>query len=117
MRQLLETLRQDLHDLQSPPNAPFVYVTAIRSELGLTQALAKITLISRELGFENDAETTFSNDANSATYHARHRVAAVAMAVDVCPARQTVSLAVSGRDNAETYALFVDADQRLFGHR
>jgi hypothetical protein len=95
--------------------APFVYVTAIRSDAGLIRSLAGITLICRQLGFDRDAETLHSADATTATYHAHHRDAAVAIAVEVCPPRQTVSVAVSGPDNAQVHHLFLQADQQLFG--
>jgi hypothetical protein len=121
MRELLQSvqagLRQHLQTpLDAPPEpAPFVYVTAIHSDAGLIRSLAGITLIAREIGFELDAETLYSSDASSATYHAQHNTAAVALAVEVCPPRQTVSIAVSGDDDSETYQLFLEADARLFG--
>ncbi|MFM2081121.1 MAG: hypothetical protein RLZZ219_1803 [Cyanobacteriota bacterium] len=123
MHQLLQALSQGLttglDDLQSlgEPDAaaPFVYVTAIASDAGLTRSLAGITLISREIGFDRDAETTYSGDGASAIYHAQHRQSPVALAVEVCTPRRTVSIAVSGRDNDETYRLFLEADTRLFG--
>jgi len=96
--------------------APFVYTTAISSNAGLVRSLAGITLIAREMGFEREAETLYSTDALSAMYHAQHNQSRVALAVEVCPPRQTVSVAVSGSDNEETYRLFLDADARLFGN-
>jgi hypothetical protein len=114
MRQLLHTLTAPLAD-NTPPSAPFVYVTAIHSDAGLTRSLAGITLISREMGFERDAETLYSGDAQSATYHALHRDNAVSLAVEVCPPRQSVSIAVAGIDDDITYQLFLEADARLFG--
>jgi hypothetical protein len=122
MRQLLQsfagTLSAGLGDDHEEPAAaaPFVYATAIGSNAGLVRSLAGITLIAREIGFEREAETLYSTDALSATYHAQHNQAGVALAVEVCPPRQTVSLAVSGSDNAETYRLFLEADTRLFGN-
>jgi len=117
MRHLLDSLTRSLDNGQAEPAAtpPFVYVTAIHSDAGLMRSLAGITLISRELGFERDAETLFSGDASSATFHAQHNRSAVALAVEVCPPRKTVSIAVSGHDNTSTYALFLEADRRLFG--
>ena len=121
MRELLHTVRTGLqHSLRTPAEepisaAPFVYVTAIHSDAGLTRSLAGITLISREMGFDLDAETLYSSDARTATLHAQHHSSAVAIAVEVCPPRQTVSIAVSGLDEAETYRLFLEADERLFG--
>ena len=104
----------DRHEAAMP--APFVYTTAISSNAGLVRSLAGITLIAREMGFEREAETLYSTDALSATYHAQHNQSRVALAVEVCPPRQTVSVAVSGSDNEETYRLFLDADARLFGN-
>ena len=104
----------DQHEAAMP--APFVYTTAISSNAGLVRSLAGITLIAREMGFEREAETLYSTDALSATYHAQHNQSRVALAVEVCPPRQTVSVAVSGCDNEETYRLFLDADARLFGN-
>jgi hypothetical protein len=117
MRELLHSFRNGLQAGLDEPRAPapFVYVTAIHSNAGLTRSLAGITLISREMGFEQDAETIYSQDATSATFHAQHREACVSLAVEVCPARQTVSIAVSGSDNDETYRLFLETDNRLFG--
>ena len=40
----------------------------------------------------------------------------MSLAVDVCPPRQTVSIAVAGSDNDLTYQLFLEADARLFGN-
>ena len=114
MRQLLQTLASPLAD-NTPQTAPFVYVTALHSDAGLTRSLAGITLISRELGFNRDAETIYSGDAQSATFHAVHRDSAVSLAVEVCPPRQTVSIAVAGLDDETTYQLFLEADARLFG--
>jgi hypothetical protein len=122
MRHLLQTfsgglgsaLLDDLHEPPAP--APFVYVSAIRSEAGLVRSLAGITLISREMGFEREAETVYSRDRLSATFHAQHNQSAVALAVEVCPPRQTVAIAVSGSNNDETYQLFLEADARLFGN-
>ena len=118
MRDLLQSFRNGIQaNLDEPPTpAPFVYVTAIQSNAGLTRSLAGITLISREIGFAQDAETVYSADAGSATFHAQHNNGCVSLAVEVCPARQTVSIAVSGTDNDETYQLFLEADSRLFGH-
>jgi hypothetical protein len=121
MRQLLESFAGTLSaglgdDHDRPATAPFVYTTAIGSNAGLVRSLAGITLIAREMGFEREAETLYATDALSATYHAQHIQAAVALAVEVCPPRQTVSLAVSGSDNEETYRLFLEADSRLFGN-
>lgn len=121
MRELLQNARTglqqqlqiNLNEATSP--APFVYVTAIGSDAGLTRSLAGITLIAREMGFDLEAETLYSGDATSATYHAQHNSAAVALAVEVCPPRKTVSIAVSGFDDSETYPLFLEADTRLFG--
>jgi hypothetical protein len=121
MRELLQTVRTGLRQrLQAgfdppPEAAPFVYVTAIRSDAGMTRSLAGITLISRAIGFDLDAATLYSSDCSSATYHAQHNSHPVALAVEVCPPRQTVSIAVSGHDDADTYALFLEADARLFG--
>jgi len=121
MRELLQTVRAGFQQgLSSPLEdsvavAPFLYVTAIQSDAGLTRSLAGITLISREMGFDVDAETLYSSDATTATFHAQHRNSAVALAVEVCPPRQTVSIAVSGFDETETYQLFLKADERLFG--
>ncbi len=119
MRELIQTvragLRERLSELEPRDQAPFVYVTAIHSDAGLTRSLAGITLISREMGFDVDAETLYSADATSATYHAQHNNKAVALAVEVCPSRQTVSIAVSGQDDQDTYPLFLEADRRLFG--
>jgi hypothetical protein len=117
MRDLLHSVRKGLQaGLEEPADpAPFTYVTAINSDAGLTRSLAGITLISREIGFDKDAETTYAPDGKSATFHAQHREACVGLAVDVCPPRQTVSLAISGTDNDITYRLFLEADQRLFG--
>jgi hypothetical protein len=117
MRDFLHSVRSSLEAGLAEPraSAPFVYVTAIHSDAGLTRSLAGITLISREIGFEQDAETIYSPDAKSATFHAQHQEACVALAVEVCPARQTVSIAVSGTNNDETYQLFLEADNRLFG--
>jgi hypothetical protein len=121
MRELLQTVRAGLRQrlqagLDAPPEpAPFVYVTAIRSDAGLTRSLAGITLISRAMGFDHNAETLYSSDACSATYHAQHNSKPVALAVEVCPPRQTVSIAMSGHDDGDTYALFLEADTRLFG--
>lgn len=56
MRQLLQTLAAPLPQ-SAPQAAPFVYVTAISSNAGLTRSLAGIILISREMGFEREAET------------------------------------------------------------
>jgi hypothetical protein len=118
MRDLLQSFRNGIQaNLDEPPApAPFVYVTAIQSNAGLTRSLAGITLISREIGFAQDAETVYSADAGSATFHAQHNNSCASLAVEVCPARQTVSIAVSGTDNDETYQLFLEADSRLFGH-
>lgn len=128
MLQLLQALSSNLggdlaaaaegpHSPQEPEApAPFVYVTAIHSDAGLTRSLAGITLISRELGFDRDAETAYSADGCSATYHAQHRESAVALAVEVCTPRRTVSIAVSGDDNDATYRLFLEADSQLFGN-
>ena len=118
MRDFLQSVRNGLEAGLAEPRlpAPVVYVTAIQSAAGLTRSLAGITLISREIGFEQDAETVYSADARSATFHAQHRDACVALAVEVCPARQTVSIAVSGTNNDETYRLFLEADSRLFGN-
>jgi uncharacterized protein YyaL (SSP411 family) len=107
-------LEADRHEPAA--QAPFVYTTAISSNAGLVRSLAGITLIAREMGFEREAETLYSTDALSATYHAQHNQSSVALAVEVCPPRQTVSVAVSGSDNEETYRLFLDADARLFGN-
>jgi len=121
MRELLQTVRAGLRQrlqagLDAPPEpAPFVYVTAIGSDAGLTRSLAGITLISRAMGFDRDAETLYSSDACSATYHAQHNSKPVALAVEVCPPRRTVSIAVSGHDDGDTYGLFLEADARLFG--
>lgn len=121
MRRLLQTVSSTLgagllNDLEdAPSSAPFVYVSAIQSDAGLVRSLAGITLISREMGFERDAETVYAGDTLSATFHAQHNSSPVALAVEVCPPRQTVSIAVSGTDNDETYRLFLDADARLFG--
>lgn len=121
MRELLQVLKAGLEEaptLEVEPavaSAPFVYVTAIRSEAGLVRSLAGITLLSRELGFGREAETLYSQDGRSATFHALHDRHAVALAVEVCPPRQTVSIAVSGSNNAETYGLFLEVDARLFG--
>ena len=119
MRELIQTvragLRERLSELEPRDQAPFVYVTAIHSDAGLTRSLAGITLISREMGFDVDAETLYSADATSATYHAQHNNKAVGLAVEVCPPRQTVSIAVSGQDDQDTYPLFLEADRRLFG--
>ncbi len=114
MRQLLQTLAAPLAEGVSP-GGPFVYVTAIHSTAGLTRSLAGITLISREMGFERDAETLYSGDAQSATFHALHRDKSTSLAVEVCPPRQTVSIAVAGDDDSTTYQLFLEADHRLFG--
>lgn len=117
MRELIQSFRNGLQvdvDGAATP-APFVYVTAIQSDAGLTRSLAGITLISREIGFELDAETTYAADGLSATFHAQHREACVALAVEVCPPRRTVSIAVTGTNNDETYRLFLEADHRLFG--
>jgi hypothetical protein len=122
MRHLLQTVSSSLSaglldDFGTPvPPSPFVYVSAIRSEAGLVRSLAGITLISREMGFAREAETTYSADGLSATFHAQHNRGPVALAVEVCPPRQTVSIAVSGLDNDETYSLFLEADSRLFGN-
>jgi len=118
MRQLLQVLVEglDVAQQEPPAPAPFVYVTALRSEAGLTRSLAGITLISREIGFSKGAETLYSADARSATFHAQHQRLPVALAVEVCPPRQTVSIAVSGVSNDDTYRLFLEADSRLFGH-
>lgn len=115
MRKLLQTLNTSLGD-EPGGAAPFVYVTAIHSSAGLTRSLAGITLISREMGFERDAETLYSADACSATFHALHRDSGVSLAVEVCPPRQTVSIAVAGSENDLTYRLFLEADARLFGN-
>ena len=114
MRQLLQTLATPLPE-SAPQAAPFVYVTAIGSNAGLTRSLAGIILISREMGFERDAETLYSGDAQSATFHALHRDSATSLAVEVCPPRNTVSIAVAGDDDTITYQLFLEADHRLFG--
>jgi len=114
MRQLLQTLTTPLTD-GAPPSTPFVYVTAIHSDAGLTRSLAGITLISREMGFNRDAETLYSGDAQSATFHALHCDQTESLAVEVCPPRQTVSIAVAGLDDETTYPLFLEADARLFG--
>lgn len=79
------------------------------------RSLAGITLISRAIGFDRDAETLYSSDCSSATYHAQHNSHPVALAVEVCPPRQAASIAVSGHDDSDTYALFLEADARLFG--
>ena len=127
MRQLLHSVREGLQATLdaglSDPNvadasateSPFVYTTAIHSNAGLTRSLAGITLIAREMGFDRDAETIYSNDCRSATYHAQHRDSSTALAVEVCTPRQTVAIAVSGSDNDATYHLFLEADSRLFG--
>lgn len=107
-------LEADRHEPAA--QAPFVYTTAISSNAGLVRSLAGITLIAREMGFEREAETLYSTDTLSATYHAQHNQSRVALAVEVCPPRQTVSVAVAGNDNEETYRLFLDADARLFGN-
>ena len=117
MRPLLQALAQGLElGLEEPlPPAPFVYTTAIRCDAGLTRSLAGITLLAREIGFARDAETVYSADGRSATYHAQHGDRAVALAVEVCPSRQTVAIAVSGHNNSEAFELFQQADQQLFG--
>lgn len=115
MRKLLQTLSTSLGEGPGE-TAPFVYVTAIHSNAGLTRSLAGITLISREMGFERDAETLYSGDACSATFHALHRDSSVSLAVEVCAPRQTVSIAVAGTENELTYRLFLEADARLFGN-
>ncbi|MCP9774841.1 hypothetical protein KBY58_08300 [Cyanobium sp. HWJ4-Hawea] len=99
----------------TPAVTPFVYVTAIRSDAGLTNSLAGISLISKEMGFEREVETLYSSDAQSATYHALHSESAVSLSVEACPPRQTVSIAVAGEDDETTYQLFLEADARLFG--
>ena len=128
MRQLFQSVREGLqatleaglpeHEADEAQSAetPFVYTTAICSNAGLTRSLAGITLIAREMGFDRDAETVYSADATSATYHAQHRDNAAALAVEVSTPRQTVAIAVSGRDNDDTYRLFLEADTRLFGN-
>lgn len=122
MRHLLKSVQSALNDglLLEPgetaPPAPFVYVTALHSNAGLTRSLAGITLIAREMGFDREAETLYAADARSATYHAQHSEQPIALAVEVCPPRQTVSIAVSGPDNEEAYRLFLEADRRLFGN-
>ena len=128
MRQLLQSVRDGLQgtleaglptsgaDDAPRAEAPFVYTTAIHSNAGLTRSLAGITLIAREMGFDREAETIYSADTTSATYHAQHRESATALAVEVSTPRQTVAIAVSGSDNNDTYRLFLEADTRLFGN-
>lgn len=128
MRQLLQSVRDGLQATleagvperapaeAAAAEAPFVYTTAIHSNAGLSRSLAGITLIAREVGFDRDAETIYSRDTTSATYHAQHRDGATALAVEVSTPRQTVAIAVSGGDNDTTYRLFLEADARLFGN-
>ena len=128
MLQLLQSVREGLQatldagqldstaDRSPHSESPFVYTTAIRSTADLACSLAGISLISKEMGFNRESETVYAPDTLSATFHAQHQCSGVAMAVEVCPPRQTVSIAVSGSDNDETYRLFLEADARLFGN-
>ena len=128
MRQLLQSVREGLQatleagdpertaETTAAAESPYVYTTAIHANAGLTRSLAGITLIAREMSFDRDAETTYSRDTTSATYHAQHRDSATALAVEVSTPRQTVAIAVSGSDHDDTYRLFLEADTRLFGN-
>jgi hypothetical protein len=77
MRELLQMVRAGLRQrlragLDAPPEpAPFVYATAIHSDAGLTRSLTGITLISRAMGFDRNAESLYSSDACSAIFHAQ----------------------------------------------
>jgi len=67
------------------------------------------------MGLEREAQTLDFGDAQSATLHALHSDSSTSLAIEVCPPRQTVSIAVAGDDDATTYQLFLEADHRLFG--
>lgn len=115
MKTLIKTLAHGLTlEEDQRPLAPTVYTTAIRSEGALVESLAGIAQIAKGLGFTRFHETIYSQDGLSATYH-KHDSCPVSLAIDCCTLRKTASLAVSGLRNDETYALFNEASNQLFG--
>ena len=97
------------------PAAPVVYTTAIRSEGSLGESLAGITVLAHQLGFTHAPETLYAADGRSAAFHADHGDRAVSLAVECNPGQQTVSLAVSGFDNHDTFETFHQVSRTLFG--
>ncbi|MEX0588984.1 MAG: hypothetical protein WD136_06975 [Cyanobium sp.] len=97
------------------PAAPVVYTTAIRSDGSLAESLAGITVLANQLGFTHAPETLYASDGQSAAFHADHGVRAVSLAVECNPRQQTVSLAVSGLENQETFETFHQVSSTLFG--
>ncbi|MDP4737927.1 MAG: hypothetical protein NWS10_06845, partial [Cyanobium sp. MAG_216] len=90
----------------STPAAPVVYTTAIRSEGSLSESIAGISVLANQLGFTHAPETLYAVDGQSAAFHADHGARAVSLAVECNPRQQTVSLAVSGLDNQDTFETF-----------
>ena len=99
----------------STPAAPVVYTTAIRSEGSLSESIAGISVLANQLGFTHAPETLYAVDGQSAAFHADHGARAVSLAVECNPQQQTVSLAVSGLDNQDTFETFHQVSSTLFG--
>lgn len=99
----------------TPPVAPVVYTTAIRSEGSLSESLAGIAVLASQLGFTHAPETLYAADGLSAAFHADHSQHALSLAVECNPRQQTVSLAVSGLNNHDTFEAFHRVSRTLFG--
>ena len=99
----------------STPAAPVVYTTAIRSEGSLSESIAGISVLANQLGFTHAPETLYAVDGQSAAFHADHGARAVSLAVECNPRQQTVSLAVSGLDNQDTFETCHQVSNTLFG--
>jgi hypothetical protein len=97
------------------PMAPVVYTTAICSVGSLSESLAGISVLANQLGFTHAPETIYAADGLSAAFHADHGDRAVSLAVECNPRQQTVSLAVSGLDNHDTFETFHQVSKTLFG--
>ncbi len=113
MKSLANSLLLPAED--TTPVAPVVYTTAIRCAASLSESLAGITVLAHQLGFTQAPETLYAADGLSAAFHADHGSHAISLAVECNPRQQTVSLAVSGLSNHDTFATFQEVSRTLFG--